>query len=583
MDFFAVLTLIGGLAMFLYGMDVMGDHLKKLAGGKLEMFLAKLTSNRFKGFLLGLFVTAIIQSSSATTVMLVGFVNSGLMRLGQTISIILGADIGTTVTAWLLSLGGISGDSFWIKIFKPTSFTPVLAAVGVVMIMSCKRDKHKDIASILIGFAVLMFGMDTMSNAMSGLKDSETFARFLVMFSNPVMGIIAGALFTAIIQSSSASVGILQALSLTVAIPYSTAIPIILGQNIGTTITPILSSITGNTDSKRVAMACLYIKVIGVIVIGVLFYVLHMFVSFDFMDNSISIMTIACVHTLFNVLLTIIVMPCCNLIEKLTIMTIRGKERPENDIFAALDDRFLEMPSFAVEKCRSMLCDMANIAKNSLIASTDILRNYDSDGMQTIYEKEDLVDKYEDKLSTYLVKIAGSNVSANDSKEITELLHCIGDIERISDHSVNICDVATEIHDKKIIFGENARHDISVISSAVRDILALTTDALINDDLNKATMVEPLEQVIDRLKHKIKNNQIKRLRDGESTVEMGFILSDLLTNYERVADHCSNIAVCLLETANGSFDTHEYLSHVKENDENNFGKLYEQYKARYTL
>lgn len=583
MDFFSVLTLLGGLAMFLYGMDVMGDHLKKLAGGKLEMFLAKLTSNRFKGFLLGLFVTAIIQSSSATTVMLVGFVNSGLMRLGQTISIILGADIGTTVTAWLLSLGGISGDSFWIRIFKPTSFTPVLAAVGVVMLMACKQDKHRDIASILIGFAVLMFGMDTMSGAMSGLKNSPTFAKFLIMFSNPVMGIIAGALFTAIIQSSSASVGILQALSLTVAIPYSTAIPIILGQNIGTTITPILSSITGNTDAKRVAMACLYIKLVGVIVIGVLFYVLHMFVSFDFMNESISILAIAFVHTLFNVMLTLIVMPCCSLIEKLTIMTIKGKEKPENDIFAALDDRFLEMPSFAVEKCRSMLCDMANIAKNSLADSTDILHNYDTDGMQAIYEQEDLVDKYEDKLSTYLVKLAGSNVSADDSKEITELLHCIGDIERISDHAVNICDVAKEIHDKKIVFGDNAKHDIRVISSAVRDILSITTAALVDEDLKLATMVEPLEQVIDRLKHKIKNNQIKRLRDGESTVEMGFILSDLLTNYERVADHCSNIAVCLLETANGSFDTHEYLSHVKENDENDFGKLYEQYKAKYSL
>ncbi len=588
MDFFSLLTLIGGLALFLYGMEVMGDSLKKLAGGKLESFLAKLTSNRFKGFLLGLIVTAVIQSSSATTVMLVGFVNSGIMRLGQTISIILGANIGTTITSWLLSLGGISGEAFFIKILKPTSFSPILAGIGVVMYMMCKSDKKKDIASILIGFAVLMFGMDTMSGAMSGLKDDPAFAKLLIMFSNPIMGVIVGAIFTAIIQSSSASVGILQALSLTVAIPYSTAIPIILGQNIGTTITPIISSITGNTDSKRVAMACLYIKVIGVVAVGGIFYLLNAFMGFDFIGQNVSIIAIALIHTLFNVLHTVIIMPFCNQMEKLTIATVKGKkqkEEPEEDegVFALLDSRFLAMPSFAVEQCHELVSKMAKISKEALISSTEVLKSFDAPKIEAVKALEGVVDKYEDKIGSYLVKLAEKNVSTKDSKAITELLHCIGDIERISDHAVNIVEAAEEMHTKNIGFSDEAKHDLGVISSAVCEILELTVNALENENLGTASMVEPLEQVIDRLKLKIKNNHILRLRDGKCTVEMGFILSDLLNNYERVADHCSNIAVCILELAHGSFDTHEYLNNVKANDENNFGLLYEKYKEKYAL
>ena len=588
MDFFSLLTLIGGLALFLYGMEVMGDSLKKLAGGKLESFLARLTSNRFKGFLLGLIVTAVIQSSSATTVMLVGFVNSGIMRLGQTISIILGANIGTTVTSWLLSLGGISGEAFFVKILKPTSFSPILAGIGVVMYMMCKSDKKKDIASILIGFAVLMFGMDTMSGAMSGLKDDPAFAKLLIMFSNPIMGVVVGAIFTAIIQSSSASVGILQALSLTVAIPYSTAIPIILGQNIGTTITPIISSITGNTDSKRVAMACLYIKVIGVIAVGGIFYLLNAFLGFEFMGQNVSIIAIAFIHTLFNILHTVIIMPFCKQMEKLTVATVKAKkakEEPEEDegVFALLDSRFLAMPSFAVEQCHELVSKMAKISKEALISSTDVLKSFDAPKIEAVKALEGVVDKYEDKVGSYLVKLAGKNVSAKDSKAITELLHCIGDIERISDHAVNIVEAAEEMHSKNIGFSDEAKHDLGVISSAVCEILELTVNALENENLGTASMVEPLEQVIDRLKLKIKNNHIMRLRDGKCTVEMGFILSDLLNNYERVADHCSNIAVCILELAHGSFDTHEYLNNVKENDENNFGLLYEKYKEKYAL
>lgn len=582
MNFFSILTLIGGLALFLYGMEAMGDGLKKLAGGKLEMILSRLTSNRLKGFLLGFIVTGIIQSSSATTVMLVGFVNSGIMKLGQTISIIMGANIGTTVTAWLLSLSGINGESFFIQLFKPTSFTPILAVIGVLMLMLSHNDKKRNIGSILVGFAVLMFGMDTMSTSMSGLKDSKTFADMLTMFSNPITGILTGTLLTAIIQSSSASVGILQALTLTCSIPYSTAIPIILGQNIGTTITPILSSISGNTESKRVAFACLYIKMIGVAIISVIFYTLNSILDFAFMGQDISIMAVAIVHTSFNIFSTIILMPFCKTIEKLTIKTIKGKDN-KTDIFDTLDERFLSIPAFAVDKCRELVCGMAEISRDSIFASTALITDYDESKVQAILDSESEVDRYEDKVSTYLVKIAGQNMSDKDSKEVMELLHVIGDVERISDHSVNILEVAKEINEKGIAFSESAKHDIDVISKAVCHILNLATDALVTENLEIAKKVEPLEQVIDRLKRKIKNNHIYRLKEGDCTVERGFILSDLLTNYERIADHCSNIAVCLIEIAHGSFETHEYLSHVKADGENDFTERYDKYKKKYSI
>lgn len=585
MDFFNVLTLLGGLALFLYGMDIMGDSLKKLAGGKLESILARLTSNRFMGFLLGFGVTAIIQSSSATTVMLVGFVNSGIMKLGQTISIIMGANVGTTVTAWLLSTAGISGDTFFIRILKPSSFTPILAVIGFIMTAFSKEDKRKNLGSILLGFAVLMFGMETMSGSMSGLKDSPAFAHLLVMFSNPVMGILVGTVLTAIIQSSSASVGILQALATTGAIPFSTAIPIILGQNIGTTITPILSSISGNRESKRVAFSCLYIKMIGVIIVSVVFYALVPVLGLEkFMVSNSSAFTIAIVHTTFNIISTIILMPFCGLIEKLAVKTIkRGKKGIDDEIFATLDDRFLEMGSFAVEKSRELVCDMSKLSVKSIIAATELVEKFDREKFEKIIEDENVVDKYEDKISTYLVKLAGAKLAADESREVTELLHCIGDIERISDHAVNIAEVAKEIHDKKIEFSDEAKHEIDVISSAVREILGLTETALEGENLAVAKTVEPLEQVIDKLKNKIRFNHIKRLKEGDCTIEMGFILGDLLTNYERVSDHCSNIAVCLLEIANNSFETHEYLSHVKSEGENEFFEQYDIYKKKYSL
>ena len=586
MDFFSLLTLVGGLALFLYGMNVMGDGLKKLSGSKLEYFLGQLTSNRFKGFLLGFVVTAVIQSSSATTVMLVGFVNSGIMKLGQTISVIMGANIGTTVTSWLLSLSGISGESFFIRVLKPSSFTPILAAVGVIMSMTAKTDKHKDIASILIGFAVLMFGMETMSGAMSGLKEDPRFGEILIMFSNPIMGILSGLILTAIIQSSSASVGILQALALTGAIPYSTAIPIILGQNIGTTITPILSSINGNKDSKRVALTCLNIKIIGVIVVAAAFYLLNYLLHFSFMDKNVSALNVAIIHTLFNIFSTVILFPFCKPIEKLAYLMVKGDESSEDDEFDALntlDDRFLTMPPFAAEKCRELTYKMAQIAQKAVTKSTNMLYAYDRAVDEKVTKYEGQVDKYEDKLSAYLVALAAKKLNTSDSHQVTKLLHIIGDVERISDHAVNIAESAKEIYSKKIKFSDEATCEINTLSEAVLEILNMTTNMLEEDDLKLAQSVEPLEQIIDKLKRSIKNNHIRRLQQGECTVEMGFVLSDLLTNFERIADHCSNIAVYVLGNANNLFESHDYLNHIKNDGANEFFEKYEYYKKKYQL
>ncbi|MBR5152460.1 MAG: Na/Pi cotransporter family protein [Clostridia bacterium] len=583
MDIFTILSLIGGLALFLYGMDMMGDGLKKMAGGKLESILAKLTSARWKGFLLGLGVTAVIQSSSATTVMLVGFVNSGIMKLSQTISIIMGANVGTTVTAWLLSTADIQGTAILIKLFKPESFTPILAMIGFLMTAMGKTDLRKNTGTILVGFAILMFGMDAMSGAVEGLRDNETFTSMLTMFSNPIMGILVGTIFTAIIQSSSASVGVLQALAISCVIPYSTAIPVILGQNIGTTITPIISAISGNTESKRVAFTCLYIKMIGVIVVTGVFYLIHHFVPFAFMDQRAGALQIAVVHTAFNVLSTVILIPFCSAIEKLAVKTIPGKEEEETDVFAALDDRFLDMPSFAVEMCKGLVCDMAELSKEAYGKAKLLLTNFDASLFDEVKKLEATVDKYEDKTSTYLLKISENQISMKDSRTVTELLHCVGDIERISDHALNLAEAAKEVHDKKITFSEQAKTDIAIIANAVEEILSHTNTALEHGDMDAASRVEPLEQVIDRLKRKIKNGHIVRLKQGDCTMELGFILSDLLTNMGRISDHCSNIAVCVLEINNDSLDSHEYLNQVKYGGEAAFSEMYETFKKKYYI
>ena len=586
MDFFTILTLIGGLSLFLYGMNEMGDGLKKLSGGRLEIILSKLTSNRIMAFLLGFGVTAIIQSSSATTVMLVGFVNAGIMKLGQTISIIMGANVGTTVTSWLLSLTGISGENFFLRIVKPSSFTPILAAIGILMTTAGKTDKKKDIGKILLGFAVLMFGMETMSDSMSGLKDSPAFARTMIMFENPILGIIAGTILTAIIQSSSASVGILQALAGTGVIPVSTAIPIILGQNIGTTITPILSSINGNTDSKRVALACLYIKMLGVIVVGVAFYVLLAVIDFPFMRTNASPFNIAVIHTLFNILSTIVLMPFCTLIEKFTVLSVKEKvknKKSKDSTFRTLDSRFLSVPTFAVQTCRNTVSEMTAISKKTLLDSMTLIEKYDEALAASITKNESEVDEYEDATSSYLLQISEQDLSQKDSREVSQLLHVVGDVERIADHAVNIMDAAKEIHTKNISFSPEAQRELSVMANAVREILSLAIEALVNEDLNVAKKVEPLEQIIDKLNHTIKKNHIERLRTGNCTIELGFVLSDILANYERVSDHCSNIAVCLLEIENNSLQTHEYLHNVKETGANEFFEFYDMYQQRYSL
>ena len=585
MDIFVFLSLIGGLALFLYGMDLMGDSLKRLAGGKLESILGRLTSTRWRGFLLGFVVTAVIQSSSATTVMLVGFVNSGIMKLGQTISIIMGANIGTTVTAWLLSTADIQGTAILMKLLKPESFTPILAMAGLLITMTAKNNMRKNTGTILIGFAVLMFGMQMMSSAVSGLRDEPAFISILTMFSNnPVMGILVGTIFTAIIQSSSASVGVLQALALSCAIPYSTAIPVILGQNIGTTITPIISAVTGNTESRRVAMACLLIKMIGVIVVAAAFYLLYSVLDFAFMGTNISAFQIAIVHTLFNVISTIILMPFCRQIEKLVVRLVpERKFEKEKDVFDTLDERFLTIPAFAVEKCRELVYDMARISAETFTKATRLLDAYDANGFEEVERLEGTIDKYEDKISTYLVKIAGKQLSQKDSRAVTELLHCVGDLERISDHALNVAEAAKEVNDKNISFSQKAKEDLAVIIASVREILEITVQALTKEDTEAAGKVEPLEQVIDNLKRQIKNGHISRLRQGDCTMELGFILSDLLTNCERVSDHCSNIAVCVIEITHAAFESHEYLRQMKTGGSEEYSRLYAAYSEKYFI
>ena len=583
MDIFSILTLIGGLALFLYGMNLMGNGLKSLAGGKLESILAKLTSTKTKGFILGLVVTAIIQSSSATICMVVGFVNSGIMKLAQTIGIILGANIGTTVTAWLLSLSGINGENVFLRLLKPESFSPILALIGIIMLLASDRSKHKNIASILLGFAILMFGMKTMSSI-----NSDTFSALLIKFSNPFMGVLIGIIVTAIIQSSSASVGILQALALspTSAISYSVAIPIIIGENIGAAITPILSALSGNTSAKRVAILGLYIKIFSAVVIAAIFYILNSIFKFSFMDKNVTVVTIAIIHTLFNILATIAVYPFDKKLIKLTKSTLKkkpGEADEESNVFSTLDERFISTPSFAIEKCRSLICDMSEITKASILDSIKILSEYNKTLYKKIQDSESEVDRYEDKTGAYLVKITKNALTTKDNLEVSKLLHIVGDIERISDHSVNISNVAQEINDKQIVFSPDALADINTITQAVSEIITVTIDSFVTENYELAKKVEPLDAVIDTLKFKIKDNHIKRLCEGGCTVEMGFILSDILTTYERISGHCSNIAISLLESEIDTLETHDYLKHIKSDEDNEYAIEYQSYKNKYSL
>lgn len=585
MDIFNVLTLLGGLAMFLYGMNVMGTGLEKLAGSKLEKIFERLTSNPFKAVLLGLSVTAVIQSSSATTVMLVGFVNAGLMKLHQAIGVIMGANIGTTVTAWILSLSGIKGDNFILKMLTPSSFSPIFAIVGICLLMFAKSGKKKDIASIMIGFALLMFGMDMMSGAVAPLKDVPEFTNIITLFSNPILGVLTGAILTAIIQSSSASVGILQALSATGAIKFGAAMPIILGQNIGTCITALLSSIGANKSAKRVAIVHLYFNVIGTVLFLTVFYTLNAFLDFSFVDKTVNSANIAVVHTIFNLTTTVVLFPFIKQLEKLAYITIKDSKetvKADNEPTRLLDDRFLNTPSVAVEQCRNAAAEMAKVSKNSLYQAIDILGKYSESAAEKIKQEESMVDVYEDKLGTFLVKVSGTDLPTKDSQFVAKLLHIIGDLERISDHARNLVDNAKEMNDKGIEFSESAKKELKVITDAVKEILDLAVRSFEEQNIDDALLVEPLEEVIDRLRTRLKNRHIKRLQRGDCTIELGFVFSDLLTNLERVADHCSNIAACLIQADDESFDTHEYVHAVKESGEA-FDNQVEKYLSKYAL
>ena len=580
MDLFDVLTLLGGLSLFLFGMNLMGASLEKRAGSSLKILLGKLTSRKILGFLTGMGVTAVIQSSSATTVMVVGFVNSGLLTLRQAISVIMGANVGTTVTAWILSLTGLDGDNFFVMLLKPTSFTPILALIGVVLTMMAKSDKKKDVGMILLGFAVLMFGMDTMSGAVAGLEEVPEFRNILLMFSNPVLGVLAGAGLTAIIQSSSASVGILQALSATGQVTYGAAIPIIMGQNIGTCVTAMISSVGANKNAKRAAVVHLLFNIVGTAVWLAVFYGINAVVQFSFVSHSIDQLGIAVVHTAFNILCTALLFPFSGLLEKMACRLVPDTKAPEK--IQILDERFLATPSVAIDRCQEVAETMARISMDALKTSCQLIEHYDPKSAQAVRETEQEADQYEDMLGTYLVKLGRADLNAADSRETAKLLHIIGDFERISDHAVNLVESAEEIRNKGLSFSVHAKQELVVLTAAVGEVMDLALDAFLQNDPALAAKVEPLEQVVDTLKEQLRNRHILRLQKGECTIELGFVWSDLLTSLERVADHCSNIAGCVIEMSHDSLDVHEYLDNVKAGGPG-FLRAYEAYAQKYAL
>ncbi len=583
MDIFSVLGLCGGIAVFLFGMTLMGDSLEKSAGSSLKGFLEKVTSNPFKAVLLGLCVTAIIQSSTATTVMVVGFVNSGIMALSQSIGVIMGANIGTTVTAWLLSLTGIESENPFIQLLNAKNLAYIVSVVGIIMFMVSKESRKKDIGSIFIGFSLVIIGMELMSDSVAPLADVPEFTNILTLFTNPVLGIIVGAVFTAVVQSSSASVGIMQAIAATGSISYAAAVPLIMGQNIGTCLTSILSSVGATKDAKRAGIVHLVFNVSGTIVCLIVYTVLKSFISAETFDfaQPINAAGIAVIHTAFNVFSTVVLFPFIKQFEKLTYIIIKSENETEKT--ELLDERFLLTPSVAISRSKDLTHKMAHVAKSALCSSLDMMTEYDEVIGGEIRDEESMVDHYEDKLGTYLVKLSRSSMSVEDSHEVSRLLHTIGDFERISDHAVNILDVANEIHTKKIDFSEDALRELEVLSGAVREILTNTVTAFENEDLELAKKIEPLEQVIDRIKFKLKQRHISRLQNGECTIESGFIFSDFITNCERVADHCSNVAVCLIQVAEDSFDTHEYLQNLRDHGDASFDEMYKAYKQKYAV
>ena len=566
MSIFDVLTMIGGLCLFLFGMDLMGQALERRAGGRLRTMLDKMTGRVMTGFLTGMAITAVIQSSSATTVMVVGFVNSGLMTLRQAINVIMGANVGTTVTAWLLSLAGISSGNVWIDLLKPTSFTPVLALVGIILYMSCKSGKRKDTGVILLGFATLMFGMDTMSGAVAGLKDVPAFAQLFIAFKNPVLGVLAGAVLTGIIQSSSASVGILQALAVTGQVSYAAAIPIIMGQNIGTCVTALLSSVGTNKNAKRAAVVHLMFNVIGVVVLLTVFCIVRAVFAPAILQAPATMYGIAVAHSCFNVICTALLLPCGGLLEKLAVRLVPDGPREPAEQPVELDERLLATPPLALQQCRAVAEEMAACAAEALNRGLDAFSAYTPELAERIRQDEKRCDRYEDALGTYLVRLSTQQMGAAESEEATELLKTIGDFERISDHAVNVLESAEELRTKGLTFSKAAQRELDVLASATREILTLALRAFREKDMDAAGQVEPLEQVIDDLKEQMRTRHILRLQQGQCSIETGFVWCDLLTDLERTSDHCSNIAGCVIDAARHDLNLHETLCSVRHSD-----------------
>lgn len=580
MDIFSILSLLGGLSLFLFGMSTMGKGLEKFAGGRLEKTLEKMTSSTIKGLLLGAGVTAVIQSSSATTVMVVGFVNSGIMKLRQAVGIIMGANMGTTITSWVLSLTGIEGDSVLIKLLKPASFAPIFAVIGIAMLMFFKNSKRQNFGSILIGFAVLMLGMDAMSKAVEPLAHVPEFTNILTMFENPLLGILAGAVLTAVVQSSSASVGILQALTVTGGINFSVAIPIVMGQNIGTCITALVSTIGANKNAKRAGYIHLYFNIIGSLILYLIYYGINRIWGFGFSNMIVNPADIAVIHTVFNLLSTAILFPFARVLEKLAVLTVKD-DKNENSV-PFIDERFLETPPVAVIQCRKIAIEMASISKNMLKDALDLIENYNESKGSKILEAESLIDRYEDVLGSYLVKLSSKNMNGKDNREISRLLLSIGDFERMADHGANIVHRLKVMSEKNMEFSATAKEELRIITKALVEILDITVNSFERTSVNTANKIEPLEQVISKLCTEIKERHIDRLKTGVSTVEKGIIHSDLLTSFERIADHCSNIGVYIVQIKKKALENHQYLKELRANDQS-FKDYYKFFREKYSL
>ena len=579
-----LISLLGGLALFLFGMDVMGKALERQAGGKLQTILAKMSSNVFKGFFLGLAVTAVIQSSSATTVMVVGFVNSGIMALKQAVGVIMGANVGTTVTAWILSLTALEGESLLVQIFKPTTLAPLLGIVGIVLYMFTKSEKKQGIGTILLGFMALMTGMSLMSDSMAFLENEKWFADLMVSFTNPILAIVVGAVLTGVIQSSSASVGILQSLCSTGLVTGGVALPIILGQNIGTCVTALISTIGANRNARRAAMVHLYFNLLGVIIFAVIFYGIGAFVPWGFLTETMSEVNIAMIHTTFNVITTIIMLPLHGVLEKLATLSVPEDKEPEST--ALLDQRLIATPAVAIQRAQEIASDMAQTASQALDGAIGLLEKFDSKGLESVKALENKTDEYEDALGTYLVQLTGTKLSVHDNRQLNILLYTISDVERIADHAVSIGKAGEEIYKKDIAFSDAAKKELKVLSEAVQAAVKSTVTAYCGGDLENARRVEPQEQVVDSLVKEIKSRHVRRLRNGQCKVEYGFVLEDLLTSFERVADHCSNIAVEMLQVSEGKLEAHEYLTALKAGElteSAKFDERFEKYRKQYTF